>query len=159
MERTTWHFWVSEWLVNSRVPFFDLIFLLLWTLCYIFGRNFDFHDLPPLPVTPRAHLPVVIGPFGSEYSQLSLYRHLSKMVTCGLVLPLFSFFRLPSKPASGVARGVGGGGMGCPCAPTPSGEGHPNVPSLTTLKTKANGPSKIVADTPDYEPASLGCLW
>lgn len=52
----------------------------------------------------------------------------------------------------------GGGGMGCPCAPTPSGEGHPNVPSLTTLKTKANGPSKIVADTPDYEPASLGCL-
>ena len=81
------------------------------------------------------------------------------MVTCGLVLPLFSFFRLPSKPASGVARGVGGGGgMGCPCAPTPSGEGHLNVPSLTTLKTKANGPSKIVADTPDYEPASLGCL-
>ena len=73
-----------------------------------------------------------------------------------LVLPLFSFFRLPSKPARGVARE---GGHGVPLYPFPSGERHPNVPPLTTLKTKANGPSKIVADTPDYEPASLGCLW
>ena len=155
MERTTWHFWVSEWPVNSRVPFFDLIFLLLWTLCYIFGRNFDFHDLLPLPVTPRAHLPLV--PLDRNTVSFLFTDTSPKWLPAVWSCRYSAFFVYPlSRPA---ALQGGGGSMGCPCAPTPSGEGHPNVPSLTTLKTKANGPSKIVADTPDYEPASLGCLW
>lgn len=70
------------------------------------------------------------------------------MVTCGLVLPLFSFFRLPSKPASGVAGGGGGGGgVGCPCTPTFSGKRHGakpwQIPQIMNLLAWGACDSKI----------------
>ena len=159
MERTKWHFWVSEWLVNARVPFFWSYLSIFVDIVLHFPKKFR------LPRSTSASGHTARTPSCCNWSLwigIQLAFSLQTPLQNGhlqlrrLVLPLFSFFRLPSKPARGVARE---GGMGCPCTPSPSGERHPNVPSLTTLKTKANGPSKIVADTPDYEPASLGYLW
>ena len=138
MERTTWHFWVSEWPVNSRVPFFDLIFLLLWTLCYIFGRNFDFHDLLPLPVTPRAHLPLV--PLDRNTVSFLFTDTSPKWLPAVWSCRYSAFFVYPlSRPA---ALQGGGGAWGALVPPPPLVRGIPMFPHWPPWKQKLTGQAK-----------------